>query len=287
MIWLSGIPIRSTACAALTGFGMLCASLLRLRSAGREGRSAAGPAAGIAAGSLLLSFRAVTDMLTESLFNASAPEGLATVETGPGPYADMVRLALVIVMLVGFYQIAKGLVLLKRSAEGGDCFWRAVTHIAGGTLCVNIRQFMLVLGSSAGGVLRDVVTRLLGSRTGKRRFFMRFFRHLFHTLAAPVLLMPCATARAAGSLGDMSDSVRGEIAKFGPALKAGFALAGFFLVGLGLWQLYSLSQQPGRPKGGALMAIVIGACLLAAATIAQMTSGSLSAGDPELNAIGL
>lgn len=77
---------------------------------------------------------------------------------------------------------------------------------------------------------------------------MRFFRHLFHTLAAPVLLMPCATARAAGSLGDMSDSVRGEIAKFGPALKAGFALAGFFLVGLGLWQLYSLSQQPGRPK---------------------------------------
>ena len=152
-----------TACAALTGFGMLCASLLRLRSAGREGRSAAGPAAGIAAGSLLLSFRAVTDMLTESLFNASAPEGLATVETGPGPYADMVRLALVIVMLVGFYQIAKGLVLLKRSAEGGDCFWRAVTHIAGGTLCVNIRQFMLVLGASAGGVLRDVVTRLLGS----------------------------------------------------------------------------------------------------------------------------
>lgn len=116
---------------------------------------------------------------------------------------------------------------------------------------------------------------------------MRFFRHLFHTLAAPVLLMPCATARAAGSLGDMSDSVRGEIAKFGPALKAGFALAGFFLVGLGLWHLYSLSQQPGRPKGGALMAIVIGACLLAAATIAQMTSGSLSAGDPELNAIGL
>ena len=85
------------------------------------------------------------------------------METGPGPYADMVRLALVIVMLVGFYQIAKGLVLLKRSAEGGDCFWRAVTHIAGGTLCVNIRQFMLVLGASAGGVLRDVVTRLLGS----------------------------------------------------------------------------------------------------------------------------
>ena len=77
---------------------------------------------------------------------------------------------------------------------------------------------------------------------------MRFFRHLFHTLAAPVLLMPCATTRAAGSLGDMSDSVRGEIAKFGPTLKAGFALAGFFLVGLGLAALQPLPAA--RPSQG-------------------------------------
>jgi len=116
---------------------------------------------------------------------------------------------------------------------------------------------------------------------------MRVLRVLSPVLTGFTLVSTELAVRAAGSLGDMSDSVRSEIAKFGPALKAGFALAGFFLVGLGLWQLYSLSQQPGRPKGGALMAIVIGACLLAAATIAQMTSGSLSAGDPELNAIGL
>ncbi len=99
--------------------------------------------------------------------------------------------------------------------------------------------------------------------------------------------LPARAMAASASLGDMSDSLKAEFAKFGPMLKAGFALAGFFLVGLGLWQLYALSQQPGRPKSGAIMAIVVGACLLACATIAQMTSGSLAAGDPELSSIGL
>ena len=99
--------------------------------------------------------------------------------------------------------------------------------------------------------------------------------------------LPARALAASASLGDMSDSLKAEFAKFGPMLKAGFALAGFFLVGLGLWQLYALSQQPGRPKSGAVMAIVVGACLLACATIAQMTSGSLAAGDPELSSIGL
>ena len=99
--------------------------------------------------------------------------------------------------------------------------------------------------------------------------------------------LPARAMAASASLGDMSDSLKAEFAKFGPMLKAGFALAGFFLVGLGLWQLYALSQQPGRPKSGAIMAIVVGACLLACATIARMTSGSLAAGDPELSSIGL
>jgi len=151
------------AVSVLTGFGMIGAALLRLRLAGREGRSPHAALAGLFAGALLVSFRTAVDMLTGSLFASSAPEGLATVETGGGPLADMIRLALVVVMLVGFYQTARGFVLLKRAADGGDCFWRAVTHIAGGVVCINIRQFMLALGQTAGGVLNDAVTRLLGA----------------------------------------------------------------------------------------------------------------------------
>ena len=91
----------------------------------------------------------------------------------------------------------------------------------------------------------------------------------------------------AASFGDMADSVKSEMTKFGPLLQAGFALGGFFLVGLGLWQLWARSQQPGSPKGSAITAILIGCGLLGAATIAQMGAGTLGTGSPELNEIGL
>ncbi len=103
--------------------------------------------------------------------------------------------------------------------------------------------------------------------------------------AAFVALAPLAAHAA--SFGDMADNVKSEMTRFGPVLQAGFALGGFFLVGLGLWQLWARSQQPGSPKGSAIMAIVIGCGLLGAATIAQMGSGTLGTGSPELNEIGL
>ena len=139
----------------------------------------------------------------------------------------------------------------------------------------------------SAGVAAGRLMRRAGRAAG--RLGKRLFPKAFGAGAVLALLagMPSRASAAAASLGDMSDSLKSEFAKFGPMLKAGFALAGFFLVGLGLWQLYALSQQPGRPKAGAIMAIVVGACLLGCATIAQMTSGSLGAGDPELSSIGL
>ena len=98
----------------------------------------------------------------------------------------------------------------------------------------------------------------------------------------------CAkTSHAASSFGDMADNVKNELTRFGPLLQAGFALGGFALVGLGLWQLWSRSQQPGAPKGGAIIAIIIGCCLLGLATITQMGAGTLGTGTPELSEIGL
>ncbi len=105
-------------------------------------------------------------------------------------------------------------------------------------------------------------------------------------ISAALLALAPLAAHAA-SFGDMADNVKSEMTRFGPVLQAGFALGGFFLVGLGLWQLWARSQQPGSPKGSAIMAIVIGCGLLGAATIAQMGSGTLGTGSPELNEIGL
>ena len=89
----------------------------------------------------------------------------------------------------------------------------------------------------------------------------------------------CAkTSHAASSFGDMADNVKNELTRFGPLLQAGFALGGFALVGLGLWQLWSRSQQPGAPKGGAIIAMVIGCCLLGVASFSQLGAGSIGTG---------
>ena len=106
-------------------------------------------------------------------------------------------------------------------------------------------------------------------------------------LLAFVATLCAQTVQAASSFGDMADNVKNELTRFGPLLQAGFALGGFALVGLGLWQLWSRSQQPGAPKGGAIIAIIIGCCLLGLATITQMGAGTLGTGTPELSEIGL
>ena len=121
-----------------------------------------------------------------------------------------------------------------------------------------------------------------GPATGPRERLGCFVQAVFF-----FVIVSCTNALAATSLGDMADNLKGELSRFGPLLQAGFALGGFFLVGLGLWQLWSRSQQPGQPKGSAIIAIVIGCGLLGAATVAQMGAGSLGTGTPELSEIGL
>ena len=113
------------------------------------------------------------------------------------------------------------------------------------------------------------------------------FARAMALLLAFVATLCSQTVQAASSFGDMADNVKNELTRFGPLLQAGFALGGFALVGLGLWQLWSRSQQPGAPKGGAIIAIIIGCCLLGLATITQMGAGTLGTGTPELSEIGL
>lgn len=122
------------------------------------------------------------------------------------------------------------------------------------------------------------------AKAGPRGRCAGFFSGLMFSC---LMLFTATGAQAASSFGDMADNVKNELTRFGPLLQAAFALGGFFLVGLGLWQLWARSQQPGAPKGGAIIAIIIGCGLLGVATIAQMGAGTLGTGTPELSEIGL
>ncbi len=105
----------------------------------------------------------MVDALSRTLFETSVPEGLASLPAqGAGGLEAMVSLAVTLIMLVGAWQVIKGGILLREAAEGGRSFWRAVTHITGGVLCLNIRAFVLALGSTLGGSLESTARTLLG-----------------------------------------------------------------------------------------------------------------------------
>lgn len=143
--------------------------------------------------------------------------------------------------------------------------------------------------TAGGPVLTRVRTRLRARLRGKLASMGRASTCICLALGTALSAALCTAtqALAASSFGDMADNVKNELTRFGPLLQAAFALGGFFLVGLGLWQLWARSQQPGAPKGGAIIAIIIGCGLLGVATIAQMGAGTLGTGSPELSEIGL
>ena len=154
--------VRTT--SVLAGFAIMGLSLAGLKRAGERPKPALPQLAAFLVGALLASITSVVDALTMSIFAQSAPTDMSSVSVGSvGGLEPMVRLAITIVMLVGAYQVVKGLVMLKEAAFGARTFWPATTHILGGVLCLNINTFMLTLGATVGGTLDSTVRALLGS----------------------------------------------------------------------------------------------------------------------------
>lgn len=93
-----------------------------------------------------------------------------------------------------------------------------------------------------------------------------------------------AHAESLSTLGQKMQQLFTDLAK---PLQIGFAFGGFFLVGIGLWQLYQRSQRPGEPKGGALIAIFVGGALIGASVIAKSTATSLTGSEGVASSLGL
>ncbi len=149
----------------ILGIAVMGLSLFSIYRRTEDRRSPGAAIGGVFVGALMLSFTSFVDMVSISMFNDSAPHGLSTndIKVAGGELEPMIRLAVIVVMLVGMFQVVKGLVMLKQNAEGAARFWPAVTHILGGVLCINIKTFMLTLGNTIGGPLQETIKKLLGS----------------------------------------------------------------------------------------------------------------------------
>jgi hypothetical protein len=150
--------------AYLIGLCFVVGGLFLLqRNAGQSGGYSA-PVAMFIAGMALLSLESMLDAVSQSLFQQDAPRSLSTVSTGGGADAAFINFAVRVAQLVGLYGSIKGVVMLGHIGNGsGGSKYSAWVFIVGGCCCINIVNLSTALGNSVGGVLRDVITRLVGA----------------------------------------------------------------------------------------------------------------------------
>jgi hypothetical protein len=113
-------------------------------------------------GVLLLNFPTWMDTLAMTLFNSSSEQSLSyTAPSHEG--SSYVTFAVRFVRIIGVIGILRGILLLRASAADSKVFFKAVTHLIGGILCVNIVQFLNAIGTSAGGDVQSTIAMMIGT----------------------------------------------------------------------------------------------------------------------------
>jgi hypothetical protein len=150
--------------ANMMGFILIMIGIGAFIGNGRhQGVNAKGPIYALASGTLLLNITSTLDLFASSVLDKESETGLGyTAPGGDDPTALYITFAVYIVMLVGFYGVVYGCILLKRSADDGRQLTSSITHLVGGTMAVNIVVFMKMLAASMGPSVESAVSKLLG-----------------------------------------------------------------------------------------------------------------------------
>jgi uncharacterized membrane protein len=148
-----------TVIVSLIGLALLVIGLLGLSKVQAEGKKKAFLT--LLAGVLLLNSPEFMDVLAQSLFSHDSAEVLS-YRPPTGAAAGLIRLAVLVVGLVGLIGVARGIYLLKLAPGEGGGVPRALVHIIGGILCVNLVEFLRLLAASLGGEVESIVSAILG-----------------------------------------------------------------------------------------------------------------------------
>lgn len=161
---VGGAIVPITWISYVIGLVLLGTGIMALRRYGDDRQGAgAKPFMTIIVGVTLLSIGTAVSTMSESIFGSGTKDLLSQVPSGGGVLDGYIRFAVTLVIVVGFYCVIKGLLKLKNSGEGrDDQFWSGCTHIGGGLICCNIVTFAKMIGSAAGGVVQELVSKLFG-----------------------------------------------------------------------------------------------------------------------------
>lgn len=110
---------------------------------------------------LLLNLPTFLDSLAMTIFNASSEQGLS-YSPPDSPGSIYIEFAVYAIMLIGLIGIARGICLIKDTPNQSSSFPKAITHVIGGILAINIVTFLQGIGATIGGDVQTYIASIIG-----------------------------------------------------------------------------------------------------------------------------
>ncbi len=110
---------------------------------------------------LLLNLPALLDALSMTVFNVSSEQTLSyTPPDNPGKI--YIQFAVYAIMTIGLIGVGRGVCLLRDTPAKPSNLSRAVVHLSGSTLAINIVNFLRGIGATVGGDVQSYISTIIG-----------------------------------------------------------------------------------------------------------------------------
>lgn len=117
---------------------------------------------GLVAGVCLLNTPVFLDSLAYTVFNdpSANPMSYAAPKHYGKVYVDF---AVYVIGIIGLIGIARGILIFRRMDITNHEMGRALLHLLGGIICVNLPAFLRIMGTSLGGEVASTVNIIIGN----------------------------------------------------------------------------------------------------------------------------
>lgn len=157
------------------GFVLVGLALLKAATMNRADGGGSKPVvvtATLLTGVLLVNIGLVVETMSSSMgFSTEASSVLSegkfyTAESQFADYASGINFAFAVVQIIGALAIARGLMMIKKTSQGGAggqgvSIGHAATHMIGGTIALNIKPFLGIIGRTMGGDADSVIKMII------------------------------------------------------------------------------------------------------------------------------
>lgn len=106
---------------------------------------------------LCLNLPAIMNAVSFSIFKAKSATDLLAYTSDATNGAEYLTFSFRAVMLIGLIGIIRGVLFLRDTPQRPKDISKALTHSIGGTLAVNIVQFLNAIGATAGGDVQSYI----------------------------------------------------------------------------------------------------------------------------------